>query len=335
MTLPDSSHSLGAPLLLSPAVFAKPWGGRLLEGWGKTLPPEQPIGEAWEVSDRAEGSSRVEGGPLDGRSLRELMASDAEGLLGAELLAADPRCRERFPLLFKLLDCRQTLSVQVHPDDARAEAKGDRGKEEAWYVLEAEPDAALYLGFAREVGPEEVRRAAEQGALEPLLRKVPARPGDCFHLVPGTVHAIGGGLLLAEIQQSSDLTYRLYDWGRVGLDGRPRELHLDDALAVSRFTPSEHACQAPEEPIAGGRRRRLIDGAYFSLAAYEVDGELALDGAGPAIVAAIAGELALVGARGEVTLPRGRSALLPAAAGLGRLRGVGRGLVARPSLATR
>jgi len=233
------------PVVFEPIFKLKPWGGRELERlFGKKLPGDGPIGESWEVADLPDNESRVASGPLAGRRLAELVASWGSDLLGSAAPAAG-----RFPLLIKFLDARERLSIQTHP---RAAADGAHGeppgvKHEAWYVIGAEPDAELYIGLKAGVGPEDVRAAGSTPALAELLQRWPGRPGRCYHLPSGVPHALGAGLLVAEIQTPSDVTYRLYDWGRVGLDGRPRELHFEQALANMQY-------DVPAERIAPPRR---------------------------------------------------------------------------------
>jgi len=212
------------------------WGGRKLARYGKTLPEGKRIAESWEVSAHPDGLSRVAEGELAGRTIPELASEFGEALLGADIAA---RYGGDFPLLVKLLDADDRLSVQVHPDDAAAKrlepGRADTGKSEAWVVLEAEPDAFLYRGL--EPG---TTRAVFEGLLrarrvEECLHRVEVRPGDCVPIPAGTVHCISAGIVLAEVQQTSDLTYRVWDWERVGLDGKHRELHVDKALEVIDF----------------------------------------------------------------------------------------------------
>lgn len=222
------------PLHLAPNPSRRLWGGerlgRLLEE--PTPPGSDPIGEAWLVG----ADNPITRGALRGRTLQEAADRWGEALVGT---AAAERYGGKVPLLVKLIDAAQPLSIQVHPDDAYARAhepeSGHLGKEEAWYVLHAEPGAEIVWGFARDVEPEEVRAAVEGGELEALLRRVPVERNDVIYNPAGRVHAIGGGIFLFEVQQPSDLTYRLYDYGRRDAAGRTRELHLEDALAVADF----------------------------------------------------------------------------------------------------
>jgi mannose-6-phosphate isomerase len=220
------------PLRLTPELRRRLWGGDALpERLGVTAPAgDEPVAEAW----LAYGGSRVADGPHAGRTLAELIAAAPEQVVGA---ASRARYGPIMPLLVKYLDAARDLSVQVHPDDAcalrRHAGSGHLGKTESWRVLDARAGATVAWGFVRPVAEAEVRAAIDDGSLRALLRSVPVGPGDVVHNPAGTVHAIGAGTLVYELQQASDLTYRIWDHGRLGADGRPRELHLDDALAVA------------------------------------------------------------------------------------------------------
>jgi mannose-6-phosphate isomerase len=235
------------PVVFEPIFKPKPWGGReLARLFGKPLPGSGPIGESWELADLPGNESRVAEGPLAGKRVGELLEMWGGKLVGDAELASG-----RFPLLIKFLDARQPLSIQVHPcgpaNGSVSELPGI--KHEAWYVIDAEPGAALYLGLKPGVGPDEIRAAGLTPALADLHQLRPARTGDCYYLPSGVPHALGAGLVVAEVQTPSDVTYRLFDWGRVGLDGRPRELHVDQALANIR-------CDVSEQQIVQPRSRR-------------------------------------------------------------------------------
>lgn len=221
------------PVRFHPIFQPKPWGGRALERlFNKRLPPETPIGESWEIVSLPGAESIVRDGPVAGESISALLDAWGEGLLGRAR-----RADGRFPLLIKFLDAREHLSVQVHPkpdpDDPHGWKPGI--KHEAWYVLDAEPDAQMFIGFRPEIDAALARAAANTPAMAEMLRQWPARRGDCFYLPSGTPHALGAGIVVAEVQTPSDVTYRLYDWDRVGLDGRPRSLHVEDGLANIRY----------------------------------------------------------------------------------------------------
>ncbi|MEM7262948.1 MAG: type I phosphomannose isomerase catalytic subunit [Planctomycetota bacterium] len=232
-------------LTFRPHYEERVWGGRRLEGLGRKLPPDVPIGESWELSAIPGRASVVDRGSLAGLPFDELLARAGEQILGDSHRSAAPGS---FPLLLKLLDSQEPLSVQVHPDDALAveiegPGPGSVGKTEAWVILDAEPGAEIIHGWADGVDGEEGTRALEsaQGGRLPselehsLFRWVPVQRGDVVYVPAGTVHALGAGVMLFEFQQSSDLTYRLYDWGRKNSEGQGRELHLEKARRVKRI----------------------------------------------------------------------------------------------------
>jgi mannose-6-phosphate isomerase len=224
-----------APFLLSPAAKDYVWGGtRLNDFYAKNIPLDR-LAETWECSTHPDGLSRIASGGFAGMTLRDFL-KDHPGTV-SDSYAGDGD----LPVLVKLIDSASDLSVQVHPDDVYAalHENGERGKTEMWYVIEADPGASLICGFAADTDRGTVARASEDGTLPSLLKRVPVRPGDVFFIRPGTVHAIGAGILLGEVQQSSNVTYRLYDWGRVGTDGKPRQLHLEKALDVLDFRAAE------------------------------------------------------------------------------------------------
>ena len=234
-------------LRLEERYYERIWGGRKLKTmYGKPIPENVLIGEAWLVSDHPGDESVIAEGPLKGRTLQELIAADPAAFLGGK---AKPTPGGRFPLLLKILDSAEHLSVQVHPDDACAERLGepDVGKTEMWHVLHAEPGSELICGLDPNVARDTFARAIPDGSVETFMNRFNVRPGTTAFVAAGTVHAIGGGIVLAEIQQNSDLTYRIYDWGRVGTDGKPRELHIDKALEAIHFG-SPHGGEA--NPLA-------------------------------------------------------------------------------------
>ncbi len=216
-------------LRFHPIYKEKIWGGRKFATiLGRSL-PEGTIGETWEISDYGEDQSQIAGGIWSGRTLRSVCR-----MYPREVLGFVPEV-SGFPLLVKLIDAREKLSVQVHPSDEYSQQKDPQnpGKMEAWIVMQADPGSELTIGFSRTTSREEYRHFIESNQAESILRKVPVRPGDAFLLEPGTIHAIGGGIVLLEIQQSSDSTYRVYDYGR------PRELHLEKALDVLNYCKSD------------------------------------------------------------------------------------------------
>lgn len=258
--------SLLYPLRFSPLFKERVWGGRRLSRWFPDLPPG-PIGEAWVLSDHAQGRTPIANGPFRGETIQSLRQRLAEAYpdRGDQLLlgrkGVHPRTGE-FPLLFKLLDARDDLSVQVHPgDDFPGLPPGELGKSEMWVVLDAEPGARLIHGLADGTTRAGLAGAVAQGRTMEALRSVTARPGDVYYVPAGVVHALGAGLLVAEIQQSSDTTYRLYDYDRPGLDGKPRELHIEQALACASYAPppAPSRLRAPEP----NRWEPLVTSPYF------------------------------------------------------------------------
>ncbi|TGM35764.1 type I phosphomannose isomerase catalytic subunit [Leptospira biflexa] len=221
-------------LFFSPIYKEKIWGGRKLESQLGRKIPEGIIGESWEVSVYDTDISPVQNPEFDNLSLTELIQKAPNEVLGK------PFANSSLPLLVKVIDAKEKLSVQVHPDDAYA-LKYDpksKGKKECWYVLSADPGAELVVGFGVETNREGYESLVKQNLGESILRKWKVKAGDVFLLNPGTIHAIGGGVVLLEVQQSSDSTYRVYDYGRIGDDGKPRELHLEKALSVLNFQKS-------------------------------------------------------------------------------------------------
>jgi len=247
------------PLLLDPVYRRYLWGGRrFATALGRDLPPGDDFAESWELVDRpGSDQSVVAAGPLAGRTLGDLVRGHGGELLGRHApLAA-------FPLLFKFLDACRDLSVQVHPDDARAMrlVPPDRGKTEAWYVVDAVPGSRIYAGLAPGVGRDDLAAAIRVGTCANVLHSFEARAGDCIFIPAGTVHAIGAGLLVAEIQQSSDVTYRLFDWNRTGPDGKPRPLHVEAGVeAVTRFGP---VAPVHPEATADPAVKRLVASEFF------------------------------------------------------------------------
>ena len=235
------------PLIFEPIFKRKIWGGRRLEQLlRKHLPPDEPIGESWELADLEEDQSVVAAGPAAGKTLGELVRS-----WGTDLLGHVPLFEGRFPLLIKFLDAQDVLSVQVHPDEAMARRAGGRVrvKNEAWYVVAAEPQGCIYRGFVPGTDEQTLRRALAEGRIEQTLQRIPVRQGHCYYLPSGTVHALGAGVLVAEVQTPSDTTYRFYDWDRVdSATGQPRALHLEEALECVSYDP---------KPPAGEKRSHV------------------------------------------------------------------------------
>ncbi len=217
-------------LQFKPLYQERVWGGRRLETFlGRTLPGVSPIGESWEMVDRPEAQSVVKEGPWAGQSLHELMTAH-----GAEIMGPAWPKERPFPILVKWLDCRDRLSVQVHPPAGIAAALGGEPKTENWYIAQADPGAAVYAGLRAGVDRGSFERAIAAGTVDRCLDRLPVRDGDSLLIHSGTMHAIDAGNVILEIQQNSDTTYRVYDWGRAGLDGKPRTLHVHESLESLR-----------------------------------------------------------------------------------------------------
>jgi mannose-6-phosphate isomerase len=251
------------PLRFAPILRRLIWGGRRLGTvLHKPIGDETDYAESWELSDYHDQVSVIEDGSLTGTTIRDLIHSR-----GLELLGPALGRRDQFPLLVKFIDAREALSVQVHPNDELGrQLSNDNGKTETWVIIAAEPGSAIYAGLKTGVGRDELAAAIQSGEVERLLHRFPARPGDCVLIEAGTVHAIGAGVLLAEIQEMSDATYRVYDWGRKGPDGKPRALHVQEALQAIDFGRGPVNPLEPKvETIDGGRRERLSRSPYFAL----------------------------------------------------------------------
>jgi len=257
------------PLIFHPIFKERVWGGReLARLYGKPLPPDRPIGESWEISDRPGDVSVIANGPLAGKDLRWLMENHRPALLGE----AKPAAANRFPLLCKILDAREKLSLQVHPPADKAAALGGEPKTEMWFVADAAPGAELFVGLKRGVTRARFADKISDGSVAECFQRVPVRADDAMFLPSGRVHAIGAGLVIFEIQQNSDTTYRVFDWNRVGLDGKPRELHVAQSLASIDFEDFEPK-PVQGRPVCDSRiqKRPLVNDPLFEVEAWELD----------------------------------------------------------------
>ncbi|MCG8348203.1 MAG: mannose-6-phosphate isomerase [Chloroflexales bacterium] len=304
------------PLLTERRIVEPIWGGARLVAW-LDLPEPRPhkLGEAWQVYD----SNPIYNGPLAGQTLADVTRIYGEALVGARTIAcygAD------FPLLAKFIDANDKLSIQVHPDDAYAHSRethtGFHGKTEAWYILDAAPGADIIYGPTRPTSREEFAVAIQHQDLEPLLRRVPVQSGDVIFVPAGTIHAINAGIVLFEIQQKSDLTYRVYDYGRRDVrTGQMRELHLAKALDVIDYIPAPRSTLIPLPLEQGNTRLLLVACPYFALEHWQLKGErdLATDPGSFEILTIIAGVFDLGWAGEVLQLRRGDSVVLPASLG--------------------
>ena len=257
------------PLTFEPRYKDRIWGGRELERlYARKIPAGQPIGESWEITDRPGDVSVITNGPLAGKDLRWLLENHAAEVLGD----ARPAAAGRFPLLCKILDARERLSLQVHPPADKARELHGEPKTEMWFIADAAPGACLYVGLKRGVTRAEFEQKIGDGTVADCFQRLPVRAGDAMFLPSGRVHAIGDGLVIFEIQQNSDTTYRVFDWNRVGLDGQPRELHVAQSLASINFADFEPPL-VDTKFVADGeiKKRSLVTDPLFNVAAWKLN----------------------------------------------------------------
>jgi mannose-6-phosphate isomerase len=300
------------PLRFKPILRQYLWGGRRLETeLGKKLGDGDRYAESWEIVDHGEDQSTVVAGPWMGKQLHELVTSHGSELFGRNLP------QRQFPLLFKFLDAHKTLSVQVHPNDeqgARLDPP-DLGKTEAWVVLTADPGSKIYAGLKPGVDRARLTRHLEEGTCDRALHAFEPKVGDCVFIRAGTVHALGAGLVIAEIQQASDTTFRLFDWNRVDADGNPRPLHIDEALEVIDFGRGPVDPQTPQR-TEYAHVERLVECDKFVLDRWRFDNSGIIEPDGRFhLLAVVDGAMELVADTTTVLLKRGDTVLIPAACG--------------------
>jgi mannose-6-phosphate isomerase len=310
---PDSKVAMPLyPLTFHPIFKERVWGGRNLESlYHKALPPGVPIGESWEISDRPGDVSVIANGPLAGKDLRWLMENYAEELLGDRRQAG-----KKFPLLLKILDAKEMLSLQVHPPAEMAVELNGEPKTELWYVAQAAPGAKLFVGLKRGATRQEFEKRIADGTVAECFHRVPVKAGDAMFLPSGRVHALGAGLVIFEIQQNSDTTYRVFDWNRVGLDGKSRELHVRQSLASIDFNDFEPALVANDfSELKGARKRELTRDELFSADLIELRGSdpWSIIPGKAQIVAVVSGHLQVAHPSQPVSLSPGQFSLIPAA----------------------
>jgi mannose-6-phosphate isomerase len=301
------------PFLFEPVYKDYIWGGtRIREVYQRTDTPAR-CAESWEIADRPEGMSIVTNGARKGQTLHQLVQE-----LGADLMGPQHASRSTFPLLIKLIDAREDLSVQVHPNDDNAHLTGGEPKTEMWYLLDATADANIYAGMVPDATPEHFQKALQDNSVEHLLARIQAKPGRAIFVPGGKVHAIGAGCLLLEIQQNSNTTYRVYDWGRVGTDGQPRELHVEKAIKVIDWNRLAPEASTPRPLPAEGKNHpyEIRSSAYFTTTGWNFH-ELRtfrMHPPGFRILFITKGKV-LIGANGVVAAAsQGTSCLIPAAA---------------------
>lgn len=247
------------PITFEPLFMERVWGGRSLEEFfGKPLPAGAPIGEAWEIVDREEAQSVVNQGPLKGKTLHQLWTEMREPIFGTAIPASS-----RFPLLFKLLDAQERLSVQVHPPAAIAPSLKGEPKTEMWYIAHATKEADIFAGLKKGATRELFEAALKDGSVADQLHRIPVKHGDAIFIPSGRVHAIGAGNVIVEVQQNSDTTYRVFDWNRTGLDGKARDLHIPESLASIDF-------EDPEPELANQQDELVVKCPLFEVQKWEL-----------------------------------------------------------------
>lgn len=316
------------PLKFDPVYKSYLWGGRNLQRFGKTL-PEGIVAESWEISTHPNGVSTISNGQYAGTPLTKILDDYRTQITGTALPAKD---LNKFPLLVKLIDANEKLSVQVHPDDAYAFAheNGELGKNEMWYILEAEPDAELIYDVRPGVTKNSFAQAVSQGNIESCLNKITVFPGDVINIPAGLVHAIGAGIVLAEIQQNSDTTYRVYDYDRTDASGNKRPLHIEKALEVIDFNFHKRSENRPGK-VQGltvqldkdTERKYLVANQYFAVELDTIRGmmEEIADGSKFYIYFITEGSGEILYGQGSVPITRGESLLIPATLGRYSLKG--------------
>lgn len=299
------------PIRFRPYLKTVIWGGNRICDFKGMDQTEPNVGESWEISAIPGHESVVEEGPYEGLKITELIGRYGKSLLGDEVYE---RFGANFPLLIKLIDANDNLSVQVHPNDQLAmERHGSRGKTEMWYIISSDDDARIYSGLRKALTPEEYERRVDEGSLMEVLATHSAQPGDVFFLPAGRIHAIGAGNLLAEIQESSDITYRIYDYGRRDKDGKTRELHTELAKDAIDFNVyQQYKTPAPHDDDTMGL---LASCEHFTTHRLLLDGErdLQLDGHSFTVIMCVKGAATLSYPSGEMTMHEGQTLLVPAA----------------------
>jgi mannose-6-phosphate isomerase len=291
-------------LHFEPLYQKRVWGGRGFESsLGRTLPGKEPIGESWEIVDRPEAQSVIRSGKFAGKTLRQVIASNPVEVMGATWPKKKP-----FPILVKWLDCRERLSLQVHPPAAIAPSLKGEPKTETWFIADTQPGASLIVGLKKGVTREQFEKAIADNTLEQCVHRFPVAEGDSILVRSGQVHAIDGGNLILEIQQNSDTTYRVYDWGRVGLDGKPRQLHVEESLASIKWDDFE-----PSPVRAAPTSGVIAECAEFRIRRVVMDRDESLvfaAGEQPRIISVVTGELS---GPAKDHIRRGENAVLPCA----------------------
>jgi mannose-6-phosphate isomerase len=299
------------PLTFEPIFKERIWGGRNLETlYGKPLPPAQPIGESWEICDRPEDQSVIANGPLRGKTLHWLMEEYTDALLGTHR-SMPPR----FPLLVKILDARQSLSLQVHPPANVAAELGGEPKTEMWYVAQAGPEAELFVGLKHGVNREMFEQKLRSHKVAECIHRIRVKAGDAMFLPSGRVHALGADMVIFEIQQNSDTTYRVFDWNRLDGEGKARKLHVKESLASINFSDFEPGLLSRVTRAASaGTVRHLVNDELFEVAVRTLRAGATLKSAEGRmqIIGVLEGDLRVASAGETLTLRAGQFCLFPA-----------------------
>ena len=299
-------------LQFEPLIKRARWGGRRLgTQLNKQIGDETDYAESWEIADHGADQSLVKGGPFAGWPLSKLMAVHSEAILGESY--------DQFPLLIKFLDANDRLSLQVHPNDELAKVVNPRenGKTEAWVIVSVEPGSLLYSGLKPAVDRAQLQAAIENQSLEDVCHTIEVKAGDCIFIPAGTVHAIGEGIVLAEVQQQSDITYRIHDWGRMGTDGKPRQIHVEESLKCTDFEigPVNPVTPAVLIDEPEHRLEQLVKSNYFTIERRVAVGqpvEISTEGCFR-VVMVLDGDVTLTGQGDPIHLQTGSTALIPAA----------------------
>ncbi len=306
------------PLKFRPIFKTVVWGGEKIAPFKGVETTQDHIGESWELSGVAGNESVVANGPLEGKTIAQLVKEYKGALVGEKVYAATG---DEFPLLIKFIDAKSDLSIQVHPNDELAAVRhnGSKGKTEMWYVIGADPGAHLLAGLKDNIDPQEYTRRVENDTITQVLADHPVHPGDVFFLPAGRIHAICGGCFIAEIQQTSDITYRIYDYGRLGLDGKPRQLHTE--LAKDAIDYKVYPDYLTKYESCKDKEVEVVDCKYFTTSVYDLDKPVSKDLSGidsfmVVICTAGGGKVAVTDAEGEnaVSIRQGETVLIPASA---------------------
>lgn len=299
------------PIIFEPLLQDRIWGGTKLKTYlGKTNLPSETTGESWELSAVEGHVSIVKNGAYAGQPLTQLLENYPEEILGNKV---HRKFGNQFPLLFKFLDAKEDLSIQVHPNDELAKKRHNSfGKTEMWYVMHAEPGSRIIVGFKEKSGPEQYLKHLENKNLIEILNQVEAKKGDVFFLETGTIHAIGGGIVIAEIQQTSDITYRVYDWDRVDANGQSRELHVEQALDAMNYNVTDTQKEYSRE---ANKSNMVVDCPYFTTNFLPLNGEKSVEKNGNSFTVYICteGQFILNCTGKEHVFSKGDTILVPAA----------------------